>query len=90
MIDFPEKIRIAAPPLYRLAPSEDKELLKQLDDLKSHDYITEVTSPCGSGILFVTKANGKLRMVVDYRPINKLTVADKYTFHELMRCLTEL
>ena len=48
MIDFPEKIRIPAPLLYRLAPSEDKELLKQLDDLKSHDYITEVTSPCGS------------------------------------------
>ena len=65
-IDFPEKFRITAPRLYRLAPSEDKELFKQLDDMKSHGYITDVTSPYGSGILFVPKAKGKLRIVVDY------------------------
>ena len=61
-----------------LAPIEDKALLKQLDDMKGHDYITEVTSPYGSGILFSPQANLKLRMVVDYRPINNLTVVDKY------------
>ena len=60
-----------------MAPSEVKELLKQLDYLKNHGYITEVTSPYGSDILFVPKA--MLRMVVDYPiPINKLTVVDKY------------
>ena len=78
MIDFPEKFRIPAPRLYRLAPSEDKELLKQLDDLKNHGYITKVTSLCGSWILFVPKANSKPRMVLDYRPINKLAVVDNY------------
>ena len=52
--------------------------MKQLFDLKNHGYITEVTSLYGSGILVYPKANGKLRMVVDYRPINKLTVMDKY------------
>ena len=78
-IDYPEKFRIPAPRLYRLAPSEDKELLKQLDDPNSHGFITKVTSPYDSGILFVSKANGKLRTVVDYRPLI-----------ELMRCLTEL
>ena len=57
---------------------EDKELFKRLDDLKSHSYIKEVTSPYGSGILFAHKASAKLRMVEDYRPINKLTVVDKY------------
>ena len=78
MIDFPEKLRIPAPLLYRLAPSEDKELLNQLDDLKSHGYITKVISPYDSGILLVLYANRKPRMVMDYRPINKLTVVDKY------------
>ena len=57
MIDFPEKFRIPAPRLYRLEPSKDKELLKQLDDLKINGYITDVTSPYGSGILCVPKAN---------------------------------
>ena len=51
---------------------------KQLKDLTAHGYIEPVTSPFGSGILFVPKANGKMRMVVDYRPINRLTVVDKY------------
>ena len=77
-IDFPEKYKIPAPRLYRLAPSEDAELQKQLKDLTAHGYIEQVTSPFGSGILFVPKANGKMRMVVDYRPINRLTVVDKY------------
>ena len=52
--------------------------MKQLDDLYNLGYIMELTSPCGSGILFGYKANGKLRMVVDYRPFNKLTVVGKY------------
>ena len=90
MIDFPEKFRIPAPRLYRLAPSEDKELLKELDDLKSHGCITEVTSPYGSDILFVHKSNGKLRMVVNYRPINKLTVVDKYTLQRIDEMLNRV
>ena len=81
-IEFPEKYKIPAPRLYRLAPSEDAELQKQLKDLTEHGYIKPVSSPFGSGILFVQKANGKLRMVVDYRPINRLTVMDKYPISE--------
>ena len=77
-IDFPEKFMIPDPRLYRLASSDGKALLKQLDNLKGHDYFTEVTSTYGSGILFSPHANWKLRMVVDYRPINNLTVVDKY------------
>ena len=56
-IDFPDKYRIPAPRLDRLAPSEDVELQKQLANLKAHGYIREVTSPFGSGILFVPKAS---------------------------------
>ena len=76
-IDLPEKYKIPAPRLYRFAPSKDAELQKQLKDFTQHCYIDPVTSHFGSGILFVPKVNGKLRMVVD-RPINRLTVVDKY------------
>ena len=62
------------PRIYRLALLK---LLKQLNDLKSHGYINEVTSPCGSWILFVPKSHGKLCMVLEYRPILKITVVDK-------------
>ena len=52
-------------------------------DLKAHGYIRKVTSTFGSWILFVPKANWKLRMVVDYMPINKLTVVDKYPLQRI-------
>ena len=62
------------PRIYRLALLK---LLKQLDDLKSPAYIKEVTSPCGSCILFVPKSHGKLCIILEYRPTIKITVLDK-------------
>ena len=89
-IDFPEKFRIPAPRLYRVAPAEDGELQKQLKELTDLGYIKEVSSPYGSGVLFVPKANGKLRMVVDYRPINRLTVVDKYPLPRIDEMLDQV
>ena len=89
-IEFPEKYRVPAPRLYRLAPKEDAELQVQLKDLLARGHIKEVTSPFGSGILFVPKANGKLRMVVDYRPINKLTLVDKYPLPRIDEMLDQV
>ena len=64
--------------------------MKQLYDVKSHGYITEVTSLYGSVILFVPKTNKKLRMVVDYRPINKLTVVCKYPLPRIYKMLNRV
>ena len=58
--------------------------------LRRHSPVAPVNSPFGSGILFVPKANGKLRMVVDYPPIYWLTVVDKFISREFMRCLIGL
>ena len=57
-IDFTPNSRIPAPRMYRLAPTEDAELQKQLHYLPEREYIKEVTLPFGSGILFVPKSNG--------------------------------
>ncbi|MGV0951482.1 MAG: dUTP diphosphatase, partial [Azonexus sp.] len=89
-IEFPEKYRVPAPRLYRLAPKEDEQLQIQLKELTARGHIKEVTSPFGSGILFVPKANGKLRMVVDYRPINKLTLVDKYPLPRIDEMLDQV
>ena len=35
-------------------------------------------SPFGSPILFVKKKDGSLRMVIDYRAVNKMTIKDRY------------
>src|SRR5437588_8589501 len=40
--------------------------------------ITPSKSPAGAPILFVPKKNGKLRLCVDYRGLNNVTVKNKY------------
>ena len=67
----------AKPPaqkLYRLSWKEQAELENQLKELLAKGWIQASTSPYGSPILFVHKKDGGMRLCVDYRAVNKLTV----------------
>ena len=66
---------ISMPP-YRMAPVELKELLQELLD---KGFIRPNTSPQGAPVLFVKKKDGILRLCIDYRELNKVTVKNKYT-----------
>nr|GEZ86807.1 putative reverse transcriptase domain-containing protein [Tanacetum cinerariifolium] len=63
---------------YRLAPSEMKELVKQLKKLSDKGFIRPSSSPWGAPVLFVKKKDGSFRMCTDYRELNKLTVKNRY------------
>ncbi|GJW30607.1 putative reverse transcriptase domain-containing protein [Tanacetum coccineum] len=73
---FPEDLPARAP--YQLAPSKMKELSDQLQELSDKGFISPSSSPWGASVLFVKKKDGSIRMCIDYRELNKLTVKNHY------------
>ena len=65
-------------PTFRMNPRELDELKKQLDELLKRGFIQPSTSPYGAPVLFVKKKDGTMRMCVDYRALNSITVKNKY------------
>src|ERR1044072_9903000 len=63
---------------YRMAPAELAELKDQLEDLSSKGFIRPSVSPWGAPVLLVKKKDGKSRLCVDYRQLNKVTVKNRY------------
>ena len=65
-------------PLYALSAPELKALRVYLDENLEKGFIQPSKSPAGAPILFVKKKDGSLRLCVDYRGLNKLTVRNRY------------
>ena len=65
-------------PSYRMAPRELQELKKQLQELLDKGYIRPSVSPWGAPVLFMKKKDGTLRLCIDYRKLNQVTVKNKY------------
>lgn len=64
--------------LRRLTPTEEEALDQYLADAIQQGWIAPSSAERACNILFVPKKNGKLRMCVDYRPVNKVTKRDAY------------
>ncbi len=63
-------------PVIRLSTNELAELKKQLQLLLNKGLIRPSSSPYGAPVFFVKKKSGDLRMVCDYRALNKITIQD--------------
>lgn len=75
---------------YRLSFVEQDELKKQLKNLTDSKLIRPSNSPFGSPVLFVKKKSGELRMCIDYRALNNITIKNRYPLPRVDDLLDQL
>jgi hypothetical protein len=82
-IDFSINLMPGAAPVsktpYRMSTPYLKELQMQLKEILKKGYIRPSVSPWGAPILFVKKKDGTLRLCIDFKQLNKVTIKNKYT-----------
>jgi hypothetical protein len=81
-VEFVIELNLGTAPIsrrsYRMAPNELAELKTQLHDLLEKGFIRPSSSPWGCPAIFVKKKDQTLRMCVDYRHLNEVTIKNKY------------
>ncbi|KAJ9534193.1 hypothetical protein QJQ45_006995 [Haematococcus lacustris] len=65
-------------PSYKMSQPELLEMKKQVAAFLEQGIIEPSSSPYAAPVLFVKKKSGELRMCVDYRQLNKITLRDQY------------
>ena len=63
---------------YRMAPAELKELKVQMEEMVNKGFFRPSTSPWGAPVLFVKKKDESMRLCIDYRELNKVTIRNQY------------
>ncbi len=69
---------------------ELEELRKQLKELLDAGLLQPAKSPYGAPLLFQKKQDGSLRMCVDYRALNKVTIRNNYPIPLVADCFDQL
>ena len=77
-IDLEKDTRPPFGPIYNLSELELAALRAYLDEGLANGTIRPSKSPAGAPILFVKKKDGSLRLCVDYRGLNKITIKNRY------------
>ena len=77
---------------YKLSMEELRQLREQLNELLAKGYIRPSSSSWGSPVLMVPKPSNpkELRLVIDYRQINEITVKDRYPLPDVQSLIDDL
>ena len=60
-----------------MSKPEVEELERQLGELLKNEFIQPSKSPYGAPVFFIKKKDGSLRLVCDWRQLNKITIKNK-------------
>ena len=63
---------------HRIALVELQELRVQIQELLGKGLIRPSTSPWGAPVLFLKKKDKTLRLCIDYRQLNRVTIKNRY------------
>lgn len=77
-------------PIYPLSGKELESLRTYIDEALAKGWIQPSESPAGAPILFVPKKDGSLRLCVDYRGLNKVTIKNRYPLPLISEILDRL
>ena len=86
---IPRTEPISIPP-FRMAPAELRELKAQLEELLSKGFIRPSISPWGAPILFMKNKDGSLRLCIDYRQLNRVTIRNQYPLPRIDELFNQL
>jgi hypothetical protein len=64
--------------IYNMSQVELDALKGYIDEMLGKGFIRTSNLPIGAPVLFVKKKNGTLRLCVDYRALNKITIKNRY------------
>lgn len=74
-------------PLYPLNEEELRILSAYIEDMLARSLIRPSQASCGAPVLFARKKDGSLRLCVDYRHLNDMTIKNVYPLpliHEML------
>ena len=81
-VDFCIKLHPGTSPIsmtpHSMAPVELQELKVQIQELLGKGFIIPSTSPWGAPVLFSKKKDKTLRLCIDYRQLNRVTIKNRY------------
>ena len=82
VVDFGIELHPSTTPIsmtpHRMTPVELQELRVQLQGLLDKGFIKPSTSPWGAPVLFAKKKDKTLRLCIDYRQLNRVTIKNRY------------
>ena len=76
--------------MYSMSATELQEIRKWFEENLSKGFIRASSSSCASPILFVKKKDGSLRLCVDYRALNDITIKDRYPLPRIEETLNQI
>ncbi|KAJ6843018.1 uncharacterized protein M6B38_299735 [Iris pallida] len=93
-VEFSIDLILGAAPIakkiYPMNKEELAELNKQIKELLAKGFIQPSASPWGAPVLFVKKKDGTLRLVIDYRALNEVTIKNKYPLPRIDQLFDQL